>query len=159
MSNSVKEKMNYLYLSFSLGERRFLTDLSLVREVRQMRGFTEVPQSAPELLGIVNLRGDVIPVFDLHKVLEATEPCRTVDSALCLIVEVEQRVCALVVESVADVINLEHEKILPIPSVNMNHSAGFYKGIVHLDSQYTIVLDLPAIMHLLQPDEQLTNSP
>ena len=108
------------YLTFKLDEEVFALDISKVREVLDFTKITKVPQTPDFMLGVINLRGSVMPVVDMRLKfgLSKTEP--TVNTCI-IIVEVELNgeitVLGALVDSVQEVMELDPEQIEPPPRI------------------------------------------
>ena len=101
---------------------------------------------APEyVLGIINLRGNVVTVIDTRQRfgLESTE---TNDNTRIIIIEAEQNVVGILVDSVAEVVYLRESEIETAPNVGNDDSAKFIQGVAHHNEQLLILVDLNKLM-------------
>ncbi len=101
--------------------------------------------------GVINMRGEVIPVIDLRRRFGLPEAERT-DECRIIIVEVEERMVGLIVDSVSEVLSLPNEQIQEAPSQVAGGKTDLIKGVGKIDDRMLIILDLDRI---LTSDEQV----
>lgn len=144
------------YLSFRLGEETFAFEVLQVREVLELPRITRVPRSAPYMLGVLNLRGGVLPVVDLRAKLglDLAEP--TIDSAV-IILEVPMDggtlLLGALVDAVKAVIRLEKTEVEPPPGFGMKVSREFISGIGKKKDQFIILLHAGRVFSRAELDE------
>ena len=104
------------FIAFSVGGREFGVDIMSVREIRGWSGTTPIPNSPPAVLGVVNLRGTIVPVVDLRVcfAIQRIEPTRT---DVMFIVKVADRTVGLLVDSISDILSVRDSDIQPIREV------------------------------------------
>jgi purine-binding chemotaxis protein CheW len=130
-------------LTFSLGQEVYGVDILRVKEIRGWSPVTRIPQSAQSLLGVLNLRGVVVPIIDLRQrfSLAAAEfNATTVIIVLSLRAANGQREVGIVVDAVQDVVDIDAASIKPAPEVSTKAS-DFIAGIATHDEQMLILLD------------------
>lgn len=142
--------MSDLYLGFTIDGRRFCSNLSGVCEVRQISGVSHIPHTAAHVIGVVNLRGEVIPVVDLPLLLGAPARKREGDPGICLIAEINDRMTALVVDSVSDVVQRPAESILRIPAESIGVDGRFYDGLFEDNNEHILIVNLVAVVGALR---------
>ncbi len=130
-------------LTFSLGAEVYGVDILQVKEIRGWSPVTRMPQSPPSVLGVLNLRGAIVPVVDLRvqfALPTATFTPLTVVIILSLRGPNGTRECGIVVDSVKDVVDVRADGIRPAPTM---HDAGsaFIQGIATVDEQMLILLE------------------
>lgn len=130
-------------LTFSLGQEVYGVDILRVKEIRGWSPVTRIPQSAQSLLGVLNLRGVVVPIIDLRQrfALAAAEfNATTVIIVLSLRGANGQREVGIVVDAVQDVVDVHAASIKPTPNVSTT-AGDFIAGIATHDEQMLILLD------------------
>lgn len=131
-------------LTFSLGGEIYGVDILRVKEIRGWSPVTRIPRSSAAVLGVLNLRGAIVPILDLRVrfALRAADftPV-TVIIVLSLRTDDGQRECGIVVDSVQDVADISPENIRPAPSVNGGDASEFIEGITTCDDKMLILLD------------------
>ena len=136
------------YLTFTLDGENFATQISRVREVLEYDQIAPVPRTPDYMLGVINLRGSVVPVMDMRLQfgVEATEP--TVDTCI-IIVEVqidgEPLVLGALVDTVQEVIDLRAEELEPAPTLGTRVNTQFIQGMGKVDDHFVIVLDMEKV--------------
>jgi len=133
------------FISFSIGEEEYGLELLRVKEVIRIREITWLPKAPSFVKGIINLRGDVIPVIDLRERfgLGARE---TAASARVIVVEVEQRLIGMVVDSASQAVRIPADQIDPPPPMLGGFSQEFITGVGKLDDKLIILLNTDAIL-------------
>jgi purine-binding chemotaxis protein CheW len=117
------------YLTFRIGNEHYGLELSQTREIIEYSGITEVPLMPNFLRGVINLRGEVVPVIDLAVRL-GRKP-----------IEVQKRTCIIVVELQNNEQNHVLENIEDAPSFGANIRADFIQGIAKRDDEFVVLLD------------------
>ncbi len=135
------------YLSFHLGEELFAIEVSRVREILEFIRITPVP-SAPEYLkGIINVRGSVVPVINLHCKLGLPESERGIHSRI-IVTELplgdENIVLGVIADSVNEVVDLREGDIDAPPRIGNKYHA-LTKGIANRENNFIIILDVDNI--------------
>lgn len=130
---------------FRLEDEEFACNINDVREVLKMVRVTPLPRSLDFVEGVINLRGEVIPVIDLRKRfgLEKTEI--TSDSRI-IIVEVKERMVGLIVDSVSEVNRLINEEIQDAPDQVAGRQTNLIMGVGKIDERLLIILNLDRIL-------------
>jgi purine-binding chemotaxis protein CheW len=144
-------------ISFSVGSERFGVEILVVQEIIMMSNITEIPNSPDFVEGVINLRGNIIPVLDLRKRLRLRGYTRTGDAykpgTRILVVEIEGNVTGFIVDSVAKVLTIPAAKIAPPPDIIVAGVQSLYiSGVVHLDEGILIILDFRRILSLEEKD-------
>ena len=138
------------YLTFQLGDEEYGLEILKVREIIGMLDVTTVPQTAPFVRGVINLRGKVIPVIDLRRKFGLDY--RDDDERTCTIVmEVSGQgghrlLMGIVVDQVREVINVRGEDIEPTPSFGSHMDTEYILGMAKVDSGVKILLDIDRVV-------------
>lgn len=136
------------YLSFKVGQELFAAHVSKVLNILEMTKITVVPRAPEYMLGVINLRGAVLPVIDSR--IKFGMPVTEHTNDTCIIVtEVKidndtVRVGALV-DSVQEVLEIEKEEILPPPSIGSQYQTDFIRGVMNVKEQFIMVLDMDKV--------------
>lgn len=132
-------------VSFSLGTEEFGIDILSVQEINRLTGITRVPNAPGYVIGVINLRGKIIPVVDLRKRFGMKQIEATVHSRI-IVVEVEERVVGFLVDSVKEVIRIPKNIIEPPPSMVAGISSDYITGIGKLEGRLIVLLELGRIL-------------
>lgn len=136
-------------LAFRLGAETYGVDILRVKEIRGWAPVTRIPQSPDHVLGVLNLRGAIVPIIDLRKRFElerAEFSPLTVIIVLSLHTEDGTRECGVVVDSVSDVVDLKQGAIKPAPSLGSQARAQFIQGLANLDDRMLILLNVEELV-------------
>jgi purine-binding chemotaxis protein CheW len=136
------------YLSFKLGEEVFALDIDKVREVMDFTSATKVPQTPDFMRGVINLRGNVVPVVDLRCKFGMKLTEKTVNTCV-IITEVEldgeTAVLGCMADSVQEVLDLEAGQIEPPPRIGMKLNTDFIRGMGKQNEQFIMILDIDRV--------------
>ncbi|MEO8596924.1 MAG: chemotaxis protein CheW [Candidatus Solibacter sp.] len=136
------------YLTFKLGEEVFAIDVSKVREVLDFTTVTKIPRTPDFMSGVINLRGNVVPVVDLRLCFEMSHTEKTVNTCIVVVemlVEGEPTVIGALADSVEEVIDLEPDQIQPAPRMGTQVHTEFIKGMGKRDTQFIMILDIDRV--------------
>ena len=133
------------FLSFTLGNEQYGVDILKVQEIRGYDQVTRVPDAPDYIKGVINLRGTIVPVIDLRLKLRL-ENARYDAFTVMIVLNVEQRVVGIVVDSVSDVIELGAEQIRPTPEFGAAVDTRFINGIGTQDERMLILLDIETLL-------------
>lgn len=132
-------------VAFKLENEEFAVDIQQVREVLKMTQVTPLPQSAHFIEGVINLRGEVIPVVDLRKRFELPIGKRSEQTRI-IIVEIKGNNVGLIVDSVTEVLRFSASAIQPPPTRIAGTRTDLIKGVGKLQERLLIILDLEKIL-------------
>ena len=137
------------YLTFTLGEEDFALDIQKVREVLDYTTITKVPGMPDFLRGVINLRGNVVPVIDLRYKLGMGNVKQTVDTCI-VIVEImldnEMTHMGALADSVKEVIDIYTNQISPPPKLGIKINNEFIRGMGKRDEKFLIILDIDKVL-------------
>jgi purine-binding chemotaxis protein CheW len=143
------------YLTFRLDGEAFATGIARVREVLEYTPVTRVPRTPDYMLGVINLRGNVVPVVDLRLQFGMAINAPTVDTCIIIIevmVDGEATVLGALADSVQEVIELKPEQLEPAPALGTRVQNRFIRAIGKLGDHFVIVLNMERVFSL----EELT---
>ncbi|WP_102945512.1 chemotaxis protein CheW [Stenotrophomonas sp. VV52] len=133
------------YLSFTLGAEHYGVDILKVQEIRGYDSVTRVPDAPDYIKGVINLRGTIVPVIDLRLKLRLDE-ARYDAFTVMIVLNVDNRVVGIVVDSVSDVIPLNADQIRPTPEFGAAVDTRFISGIGTQDDRMLILLDIETLL-------------
>lgn len=133
------------YLTFRLGEETFALDIGRVREVLEYTTVTALPRMPDFMQGVINLRGNVVPVVDLRVAFGMTKGAQTVNTCVIIVEmtggEGETIVIGAMADSVQEVIELERRRIEPAPKIGSRLCNRSIKGMGNHNGRFIIILD------------------
>ena len=134
------------FLTFRLGAEEYGIDILRVQEIRSYEKPTRIANAPPHILGVVNLRGVIVPVVDLRIKLG----CKKVEYnglTVVIVLNVKGRVVGVVVDSVSDVLELPREQIRAAPEMaSSTVDTAFITGIASVGERMLILIDIEALM-------------
>lgn len=132
-------------VTFMLDKEEYALSISEVQEIDRVADITRVPNSPDHVIGVINLRGKVLPVIDLKKRLHLGEARITKESRI-VVVESGPKVLGLMVDKVAQVFNLRADQIESTPEEVVKVNENFTKGVGKMDERMIILLDLEKVV-------------
>ena len=123
-----------------------------VQEVLRYTEIAPVPGAPDYVLGIINLRGNVVTVIDTRSRF-GLQPAEVSDNSRIVIIEAEKQVIGILVDSVAEVVYLRASEIDVAPSVGTEESAKFIQGVSNRDGELLILVDLNKLLSDEEWDE------
>jgi len=136
------------YLTFELEGEVFALDIAKVREVLDLTMIAKVPQTPEFMLGVINLRGTVVPVVDMRLKFGMTRTETTVNTCIIIVeieIDGETTVLGALVDSVREVMDLEPDQIEPAPRIGTRLNTKFIKGMGKKDDHFIIILDIDKV--------------
>src|SRR5215510_9005757 len=129
-------------ISFAIGDDQYGVDIMAVREIKGWSEITHLPKQPDYVRGVLNLRGTIVPIFDLRcrfgqGLTEAT-PIHIV-----IIVQAGTRSIGLLADRVLDIVSLDASQIQPVPRIARGARVDFLSGLVTVENAMIAVIDLP----------------
>ena len=131
------------FVTFFTGGQSFSIDITQVREIRRWSPVTPLPHAPVEVLGVMNLRGSVIPIFDLAARFGLA---RTPDNSRNVVVIATHE--SRTVESVSEILSVTRDRIQETPDLRNDNSRQSITGVITVEDGMTRVIDLGAVIHL-----------
>lgn len=139
------------FLTFLLDGEEYGVDILRVQEIRGWDGATAIPNTPDYVLGVISLRGIVVPIVDLRKCFDLSEAnfdAATVVVVVNFVYEGSERVMGVVVDGVADVYNFSADDISEAPDLGIKISTEVVKGFAMADDKMIIILDIDKLIAL-----------
>jgi len=136
------------YLTFKLSQEVYALDVAKVREVLDFTTVTKIPRTPEFMRGVINLRGNVVPVVDLRLGFGLSKTERTVNTCIIVVevaIEGEAAVIGALADSVEEVIDMEPEQIEPAPRIGTGIKTDFIQGIGKRETQFIMILDIDKV--------------
>lgn len=133
------------WVTFKLQEETYGINVMQVQEVLRYTEIAPVPGSPDYVLGIINLRGNVVTVIDTRSRF-GLEPAEVTDNSRIVIIESEKQVIGILVDSVAEVVYLKSSEIDTAPNVGTDESARFIQGVSNREGELLILVDLNKLL-------------
>jgi purine-binding chemotaxis protein CheW len=139
------ENQNLEFVTLVAGQQSFCIEITLIREIRRWSPVTILPHSPEHVLGVMNLRGAVIPIVDLASKLGFPKIEPTSRNVI-IITHFNGRTVGFLVDSVSEILSIKPEEIKETPRVRDDDSSLCILGVIAIDDDMTRVLDLAALM-------------
>ena len=133
------------WVTFRLSGETYGINVMQVQEVLRYTEIAPVPGAPPYVLGIINLRGNVVTVIDT-RLRFGLPSADTTDQTRIVIIEAENQVVGMLVDAVAEVVYLRQSEIETTPNVGNDESAKFIQGVCHKNDELLILVELEKMM-------------
>ncbi|MEZ2744786.1 chemotaxis protein CheW [Halopseudomonas bauzanensis] len=133
------------WVTFRLDNETYGINVMQVQEVLRHSEIAPVPGAPSYVLGIINLRGNVVTVIDTRQRFGLT-PAPVTDQTRIVIIEADRQVIGILVDSVAEVVYLRQSEIETAPNVGTDESAKFIQGVSNKNDELLILVDLEKMM-------------
>jgi len=136
------------YLTFKLEDELFAINVSKVLEILEMKPITKVPKAPVFMKGVINLRGNILPVIDTRNKFSMPQQDFTIDT--CIIVlninnGGDSLLVGAIVDSVQKVIDIPGESIQPSMSMGAIYREDFISGIGKIDEDFIMILNIDKV--------------
>jgi purine-binding chemotaxis protein CheW len=150
MEQHIKDLGSLQYVTFILGEDLFGVEVTRAREILSATTVTKVPQTPEYLLGVINLRGQVVPVVDMRLKLGLSAKQETEDTCI-IVVEVhidgEEIIVGALADAVREVLEIRSDQIEPPPRLGTRLKTEFINGMGKIDEQFMILLNIDKVFN------------
>ncbi len=143
-----KGKTSRQYLAFHLGDEEYALDIKRISEIIKVREFTDIPRAPEFILGIISLRGVVVPVFDLRRRLNLGVS-EMLPSTRIVVCQFEDVSVGLLVDSINQVVNLRDEEVEPPPGVLSGLDREMVSGLGRFQNRMIILLNIQSVLNVV----------
>jgi purine-binding chemotaxis protein CheW len=145
MQTSETNRGDAEFVTFFAGGQSFSLDIGHVREIRRWTAVTPLPHAPREVLGVMNLRGSVIPIYDLSARfglgITQENPRNVV-----VVATIDNQTVGLLVEAVSEILSVDRTKIQDTPDIRSESTRASITGVIPLEDGMTRVIDLAAVI-------------
>jgi len=137
------------YLTFTLGGETFALDIANVREVMDVAPVARIPRMPDFFHGVINLRGNILPVVDLRRILGMPPIEKTVDTCIVIMeidIDGETTTMGALADSVQEVTDLDADAIGRVPKIGMKLDTTFIRGMGRHNDGFVIILDIDNVL-------------
>jgi len=150
------------YLTFVLGDELFAVPVTQVLEVLQKQRITAVPKSPLHILGIINFRGDILPVINTRQKFNLL-PANSDDNQVVIVFEIlnldkTKTNIAAIANTVNDVIQIHDHEIKTVPELGLNYDSRFIAGAVQRNNTFILLLDVEKLFSPQDASNYVQNS-
>jgi purine-binding chemotaxis protein CheW len=136
------------YVTFSLGKELFGVEVTRTREILSLTPVTRIPQTPEYMLGVINLRGQVVPVVDMRLKLGLPIKEETEDTCIIVVevqVDGEPITVGALADAVREVLEIRSDQIEPPPRLGTRLKTEFINGMGKVDDAFLILLDIDRV--------------
>ena len=152
-ASTEREEQKGKYMTFKSGNEYFGLKIQYVSEIIQFQAITAIPETEDYIKGLINLRGKVIPVIDVRLRFKQ-QPFDYTDRTCIIVINVKEMLVGLIVEKIAEVVEIKAENILPPPAIGRTDKAHnkYVYGIGKVGNSVKLLLDPDKLLN----DEDLS---
>jgi purine-binding chemotaxis protein CheW len=132
------------FLTFKVDNEIYGVDLLSIREIKGWSETTRLPNSPSFMKGVINLRGAVIPIFDLKGRFNMGQTQAT-EKHVVIILAVGERLVGILVDAVSDIIDVPNDDIKQAPQMETKLDDKFVKGLISIEEKMVVVLDIETL--------------
>ncbi len=136
-------------LTFVLGNETYGVDILRVQEIRGWSAVTKIPHAPSHVLGVLNLRGSIVPIVDL-RMRFALERAEYTAITVIIVVSVSspagRRDFGVVVDGVSDVVDVNAAEVKPAPELGQRSATDFIRGLVPVNDRMVVLLDIDKLI-------------
>lgn len=143
------EKKKQKYVTFMSGKEYFGLKIEYVNEIIVLQEITEIPETEDYIKGLINLRGKIIPVIDV-RLRFRQEPFEYNDRTCIIVINVDNTVVGLIVEKIAEVVEISEENLIPSPTIarqDKSQQDRYVYAIGKVGNSVKLLLDPDKLLH------------
>lgn len=131
-------------IAFSISDQIYGVEITTVREIRAWNGATPLPNTKEYVVGVINLRGTIVPIFDLRARFGEGKTSPTKNHVV-VVMSVGEKWVGILVDAVSDILTVARKEIHPVPEGNSGDTE-LLNGILTHDSKMVGLIDLVAVV-------------
>lgn len=132
-------------VAFRVADQDYCVDIMTVREIRGWTPATILPHAPEYVMGVINLRGSVVPIFNLAKRLNLV-PQEPSARHVIIIAVVSGQVIGILVDAVSDILGVAQVAIQPTPSITSDTTRAFVEGVIAVEDRMLRLIDLESVL-------------
>jgi len=152
-TNNIDQKTSYINLK--IGTESFAISVYKVLEIIQLENLTKVPNCSDFVPGVLNFRGSIVPVIDMHKRFNAETPLSK--DRMVVVVDIINKdksvLMGLLVDQVTDVIEFEYKSIKSVPDLVIKYNPEFIEKFIEQEGKFIMVLNIDRVLSVKELSE------
>ncbi len=136
------------YINLRIGSESFAISVYKVLEIIQFVELTHVPNSSDFVPGVLNFRGSIVPVIDMHKRFNMDDT--GTEDKMVVVVDIQNKdksvLMGLLVDHVTDVIEFEYKNIKAVPDLGIKYNPEFLDGFIEQEGKFIMVLNIDRVL-------------
>jgi purine-binding chemotaxis protein CheW len=138
------------YINFRVGKEYFAVSVYKVLEIIQFEQITRIPNSSDFIRGVINFRGSIVPVIDMHKRFNMAKP--ETESRMVVVVDMQNKencvTMGLLVDQVVNVIEFNYKSIRAVPDLGIRYNPEFLEGFVEMKGQFIMIMNVDRVLSI-----------
>jgi len=130
---------------FRLAQEEYAADILSVQEIIRLLNITRVPRAEKYIEGVINLRGNIIPVLNLHSRFNIEESSDEEDKRI-VVFQIDDIKAGIIVDEVSEVLHIKQDCIEDAALNNYSMNADYLKGVAKVDNRLILILDLQKVI-------------
>ena len=142
---AISEANSLQLIAFTIGDQIYGVEITTVREIRAWNGATPLPNTREFVRGVINLRGTIVPIFDLRSRFGdgQTSPTKT---HVVVVMSVGDKWVGVLVDAVSDILTVSKDEIHAVPEGSSSSETGLLSGIITHDNRMVGLIDLHEVV-------------
>jgi purine-binding chemotaxis protein CheW len=140
------------YINFRIGKELFAISVYKVLEIIQFEQITQIPNSSDFIRGVINFRGGIVPVIDMHKRFNVEKPEN--ESRMVVVVDMKNKennvTMGLLVDQVVNVIEFSYKSIRAVPDLGIQYNPEFLEGFVEMNNQFIMIMNVDRVLSVTE---------
>lgn len=137
--------VSHQVVTFMVDNQVFATPIGTVREIRGWQATTPLPNADPGVVGVLNLRGQIIPIYDLRRCL-GLQPSDRPSSSVTIVIDTGEKLVGILADSVSDILDVSPEETRDPPLRNVGEGAGLVVKFIVKGEAVIALLDLSVVV-------------
>ena len=155
-SRNEQTTIDFKMVTFSLSGKDYAIDIMNVKEIAKAGNFTYVPNVLPFVVGVYNLRGEIIPILDMRLFFNVRTACNEkTELENLLILTIEEQTFGIIVDKIDKVVGVQKSSIQPPHPLFSDVNIKYISGVVESNKRLYILLDIERIFSKASPDNTL----
>lgn len=138
-------------IAFRIGDQEFCVNIMSVREIRGWTPVTPMPHAPRYVLGIINLRGAVLPIIDLSLRL-GMKPAEPTVRHVIIVAQVGAKIVGLLVDAVSDILTVTDEKVQATPDIANELEKNYARGILAIEGRMICMIELESLFPQIESE-------
>lgn len=138
-------------IAFRIGEQEFCVNIMSVREIRGWTPATPMPHAPHYVLGVINLRGAVLPIIDLSLRL-GMKPAEPTVRHVIIVAQVGAKIVGLLVDAVSDILTVTDENVQPTPDIASEVEKNYARGILAIEGRMICMIELETLFPQIESE-------
>lgn len=153
INQTEEEIINYAntseFMTFELGKMKYAIELPKIREILTYpKNITVLPNTTKWVKGLINLRGEVVPILDIRIKFNTGEAVYNENTSVIAVITEDKRMIGIIVDKVDDVQRLDTSALAPVSDMGSAIPSKYLKGFVRLaNNQMLVIMDIESVVH------------